>query len=122
MTSLLIVDDNASMRRLIKALVAGLAASIYECTDGTEALELYERFRPDLILMDIEMAQMDGLTATRQIIATHPETKIVMVTKYGNERLREAARQAGACGYVLKENLMELRDVLACTLPQPQQQ
>ena len=120
MTSLLIVDDNASMRRLIKELVVGLTSSIYECADGVQALEIYERLRPDLILMDIEMVQMDGLTATRQIIAAHPETKIVMVTKYGSERLREAARQAGACGYVLKENLLELRDLLACKLPTPQ--
>jgi CheY-like chemotaxis protein len=120
MTSLLIVDDNASMRRLIKALVRGLASVIYECADGAQALEMYERFRPDLILMDIEMVEMDGLTATRQIIAAYPETKIVMVTKHGNERLRAAARQAGACGYVLKENLMELRDLFTCKLPQVQ--
>jgi CheY-like chemotaxis protein len=120
MTSLLIVDDNAAMRRLIKDMVSGLASSIYECTDGVQALDVYERFRPDLIFMDIEMVEMDGLTATRQIIAAHPDTKIVMVTKYGSERLREAARQAGACGYVLKENLMELRDLLTCNLPQVQ--
>ena len=120
MTSLLIVDDNDAMRRLIKALVGGLASVIYECTDGVQALEMYERFHPDLILMDIEMVEMDGLTATQQIIAAYPETKIVMVTKYGNERLREAARQAGACGYVLKENLMDLHDVLASKLPQAQ--
>jgi CheY-like chemotaxis protein len=120
MTSLLIVDDNAAMRRLIKDLIVGLASSIYECADGGQALEIYEQFRPDLILMDIEMAEMDGLTATRQIIAAYPDTKIVMVTKYGSERLRQAARQAGACGYVLKENLMELRDLLACKLPQAQ--
>jgi CheY-like chemotaxis protein len=120
MTSLLIVDDNAAMRRLIKDLIAGLASSIYECSDGVQAFEVYEQVRPDLIFMDIEMAEMDGLTATRQIIAAYPETKIVMVTKYGSERLRQAARQAGACGYVLKENLMELRDLLACHLPQAQ--
>jgi CheY-like chemotaxis protein len=118
MTRLLIVDDSASMRGLMKSMVAGMTTAIHECSDGVEALASYERFHPDLVFMDVEMAEMDGLTATRQIVAAHPEARIVIVTKYGTERLREAARRAGACGFVSKENLMELRELIAGEAPQ----
>ena len=56
---------------------------------------------------------MDGLAATREIIAADPKAKIVIVSRHGDEPLRVAAREAGACGYVLKENLLDLRQLLA---------
>jgi CheY-like chemotaxis protein len=110
--NLLIVEDNRSMRRLIKSIVADMALCIHECEDGTEALDAYEKFHPEWVLMDVEMRQKDGFTATREIIEAHPEAKIVIVTKYSNEGMRKAAKKAGACEYVLKENLMEIRAII----------
>ena len=55
---------------------------------------------------------MDGLTATREIIAAYPEAKVVIVSRHGDEQTREAARAAGACGFVLKENLLALRELI----------
>lgn len=52
---------------------------------------------------------MDGITATRRIVQTFPTARIVIVTHYDDVRLRNAAREAGACGYVLKDNLIEVR-------------
>ena len=112
MKSLLIVEDNAGMRRMIKSLVAGLADAIYEC-DGVDAFNLYEAHHPDWVLMDIEMEPVDGLTATRQIKAAFPDAKVMMITNFGDAQMREAARLAGASEYVTKENLLEVRRILA---------
>ena len=114
---LLIVEDQAEMRRLLKRLLADVAAEISECEDGSEALRSYAATQPDWVLMDIEMKSVDGLTATRQLLAAWPEARVVIVTSHDNEALRAEAQRAGACGYVLKENLLEVRRLLAATDP-----
>jgi two-component system response regulator DegU len=63
--------------------------------------------------MDIGMKKVDGITATRQIIAAHPQAKIMIVTDYGDDDLRRAATDAGASGYVVKEDLLDIVDILA---------
>ena len=110
---ILIVDDNQPMRELIKLTLAGVAEVVGECSDGSEAMITYERLRPDWILMDIDMKSLDGITATRQITAAYPEAKIMIVTDYNDADLRRAARDAGACEYIVKENLLDIGDVLA---------
>lgn len=110
--NILIVDDSAQMRRALRSLVGDLADAVYECADGAEALAAYAAHRPAWVLMDIAMPKVDGLTATREIIAAFPDAQIVMVTNYDNADLRAQARAAGACAYVVKEDLLELRQVL----------
>lgn len=112
MQCLLIVDDSLEMRRLIAALVSDLTETIVECRDGSEALAAYTQHHPDWVLMDIRMPQVDGLAATRQIVAAFGEARVMIVTDYDDPKLREAARQAGACEYVLKEDLRSLRRIL----------
>ena len=65
--------------------------------------------RPDWVLMDIRMKEVDGLAAAQQITTAWPGARVVIVTSYNDASLRDAARQAGACGYVLKDNLLEIR-------------
>src|SRR6266550_7412373 len=96
----LIVEDSQPMRNLIKKMVGDLAEAIYECSDGVEALLAYTQFRPDWVLMDIEMKEMDGITATKQILAAWPQARVCILTHYDDAKLREAARRAGACEYV----------------------
>ena len=108
----LIVEDNPEMRRLLKRLLADLAAEVAECDDGRGALQAYSDCQPDWVLMDIEMKVTDGITATRQIRAVFPEAKVFIVTNHDNPRLRQAARQAGACHYLLKDDLLEVRRLL----------
>jgi DNA-binding NarL/FixJ family response regulator len=109
---LLIVEDNDEMRALLKSVIADLAETIIECCDGDQALTNYRQHRPDFVLMDIRMKRLDGIAATRQITAAFPNAAIVMVTDYDDARLRKAARAAGACGYVVKENILPLRKIL----------
>jgi len=92
MMSLLIVEDNAKMRRMLKSMVADLASPIHECTDGADAFSIFAIEHPDVVLMDIEMKRMDGISATRQIKAAYPEARIIIVTSYDEAELRAAVR------------------------------
>lgn len=109
---LLIVDDNPAVRRMIRRFVADLADEITEIDDGAGALAAYTSFLPDWVLMDIEMKQVSGIAAAAAITAAFPDANILMVTSYGDDILREKAAGAGARGYVLKENLFDLRGLL----------
>lgn len=109
---LLIVDDSIRVRDLIKRLVGGLCAEVYECADGDEGLAAYQKYLPDWVLMDIRMQKLNGIEATRRIVADFPEARVVIVTNFDDDRLRETATAAGACGYVLKEDLTVLRRML----------
>ena len=109
---ILIAEDNAPLRRLMRGLLAPLTTEIFECCDGSEALAAYSMHQPDWVLMDILMKDLDGISATREIIAAYPEARVLIVTNYDDTDMREAARRAGASGYVLKENLLEVKHLL----------
>jgi CheY-like chemotaxis protein len=110
---ILIVEDNAAIRRLIRRTVEHLASEIHECTDGAEALDAYTRYNPDIVFMDIRMPRMDGLAATRLIRKHYPQARIVIVTDYEMDELKSAALEAGAQGYALKDNLCALEDYIS---------
>jgi CheY-like chemotaxis protein len=106
---ILIAEDNEQMRDMIKTIMTDPTHTFFECADGESAVVMYDRLRPDCVLMDVEMKPIDGLTATKRIKHSHPEAKIIIVTNYGDKRTRAAAAQAGADGFVEKENLVSLR-------------
>lgn len=112
MMMLMIVDDNSDIRGLIRSFTEDLATGVVECADGSQALRIYAEHKPDWVLMDIEMPGLDGITATRQIRTAFPDARVLIVTQYDDRESREEASRAGACGYVLKENLFELRRIL----------
>ncbi len=110
--NILIADDNPPVRRIIRSLVARKSDEIYECADGAEALAAYVKYRPDWVLMDIEMRNMDGITATQAIRAVNPQARIIVVTSYDDPALRTEAEEAGAVAYVVKDDLIRLRAVM----------
>ena len=109
----LIVDDSEEVRRMIKAFIVDLIDDFVDCGDGCDALSLYTRHRPDLVLMDIEMKQMDGLTATKQIRTAYPRANVIIVSQWDSPALRTSAARAGASGYINKEDMAPLRALLA---------
>ncbi|WP_413781983.1 response regulator [Anaeroselena agilis] len=100
----LLVDDHAlfleGMRSLLTANGFEVAAT---ARNGAEALMQFEMQRPELVLMDLQMPEMDGIETTRQIKKEYPEAKIVMLTAVEDEDSLLAALKAGAEGYLLKE-------------------
>ena len=78
-------------------------AVIGESANGAEAVQLACEAQPDVVLMDVAMPQLDGVEATRRITAAHPAARIVMLTAHGHQSQVQAALQAGAAGYLLKD-------------------
>ena len=109
---LLIVENNGQMREMIKLFLRDLAKEFAERADGSEALAAFREFAPDWVVMDIGMDKVDGLEATRQIMAAFPLARIVMLTQYDDPELRRAARKAGAQAYLTKSDLLPLRKLL----------
>jgi len=101
----MIVDDNAEMRGLICTLLTGVATEFVEYSDGEEAVAAYDVERPDWTVMDVAMRVMDGLTATRLITSRFPESQILVVTQHNHAKVRECAQEAGARGFLAKEDL-----------------
>ena len=108
----MIVDDNAEIRALIRTVLAGVAGEIVECSDGGQAVAVYGTELPDWAVMDIAMGEMDGLTATRLIKSRFPDSHIMVITHHNNPKLRQSAHEAGAEGFLLKEELTELPSLL----------
>src|SRR5262245_51583150 len=111
-SSVMIVEDEARVRSMIRGIIADLVVSVYECAGGQEAVELYHRLQPDLVLMDLRLKGVDGLSATRAIRDSFADARIVIVTSYDAPDVREAAREAGAMDYVVKDDLSSLRAIV----------
>lgn len=106
---LLIADDNAAMRQWICSVVADLADTIFECSNGAEAVAAYAEQHPDWVLMDLMMPVMDGLQATAKIKAMEPQARIAIVTSHNDARLRNEATKVGADAFIPKDQLFDLR-------------
>lgn len=99
----LIVDDHSLFRDGIGSLLQAAGFEVLGgASNGQEAIEAAVRLRPELILMDVSMPEMDGIEAARQIKAQLPEVKIVMLTVSDDDRVLIDAVKAGASGYLLK--------------------
>lgn len=110
--TILIVEDNPTVRRLIRRATCDIAATVVECEDGADSLEAYITHQPNIVLMDVRMPRMDGLTATRKLLHEYPAAKVIILTDYNDDGLRSAAKEAGACAYALKHNLTELEAII----------
>ena len=105
-TKLLLVDDHDLFREGLKFLLEStdFKAQIFEAVNGVEALSRIPEINPDLILMDIEMPIMNGIEATRKIVAKYPAIKIVALSMYGDECYYSEMIEAGAVGFLLKNS------------------
>jgi CheY-like chemotaxis protein len=108
----LIVDDDPEVRRLLKRLLADVVDDFDECGTGTDAVAAFAGCRPDVVLMDVQLPGLDGISATHEIVALQPTAVVVVVSNHDGAALRRRAQEAGAAAYVLKDNLMELKQLL----------
>lgn len=106
MISVLVAEDHTVMRGgLVELLsVADDLEVVGTAVDGAEAIELAEELRPDVVLMDISMPDVDGIRATGSILEARSETRVVMLTAFSDRDRVVAALDAGAIGYLLKDS------------------
>lgn len=100
---ILVADDHALFRDSLKSLLEARGHTVVaEARNGREAIEMTRRFKPDLVLMDLTMPEVDGLTATRLLCAELPEVKVVVLTASDDDSNLFEAVKSGAQGYLLK--------------------
>jgi NarL family two-component system response regulator LiaR len=102
----LIVDDHAIVRDGISSLLSTLPEIevVGEAPDGVQAVSLFKRLQPDIVLMDLVMPQMDGIQAIEEIMLINPEARILVLTSFATDDKVFPAIKAGACGYLLKDS------------------
>ena len=103
MPTVLIVDDALFMRVAVGNMFKEWDFEVVgEASNGREAVELYEKYKPDLVTMDITMPVMSGLDAVKEIIPAHPDANIIMMTALGQQRIIVDAIEAGAKDFITK--------------------
>ncbi len=99
----LIVDDALLIRQMLRTILSRASYEIVgEAADGGEAVARYEQLRPDVVLLDIMMPEVDGVTALRQIIARHPEARVIMCSALDQKSIISEALEAGARDFIIK--------------------
>lgn len=100
---LLIVDDSSTVRRSIERhIFSERVTEIYQAANGREAMELFERYRPEFVTMDLTMPEMDGLTCITRMMALKPDTRLMVISALGDAETAIEAVERGANEYVVK--------------------
>ena len=119
LTTIVIADDHPLIRAGMASLLqsAGSFALLGQASDGEQAAELYQRLRPEVLLMDMSMPGCDGIEATQRIRRQHPQARIIILSAHEGDEVVHRAMRAGASGYLLKSApFAELLDCIACVL------
>ncbi len=103
MRKVLIADDAAFMRTMLKDILTRGGYEISaEASTGNEAVDIYQKLKPDIVTMDITMPKMDGLTALKKIMAIDPKAKVIMCSAMGQQSIVIESIQAGAKDFIVK--------------------
>ena len=102
--NIMVVDDHAVVRAGLRAVIQSdpTLKIVAEATGGLEALSLIEKARPDVIVLDLSMPDMDGIMVTKELHARHPEIRILILTVHEDEAMLREVMRSGASGYILK--------------------
>jgi DNA-binding NarL/FixJ family response regulator len=105
----ILADDHKILRQGLRSLIDGLPNMevIGEAGDGREALQVATTTRPDVVIMDVNMPDLNGIEATRQLRVFLPEVKVIGLSMYSDRRFVAGMLSAGACGYLLKSAAFE---------------
>ena len=102
MAKIMVVDDAAFMRMRCKKMLTQSGYEVTEAATGAQAVDMYREEHPDMVLMDITMPDMDGMTALKEILKIDPNAKVAMVTAMGQQSMVMEALKAGARDFVVK--------------------
>lgn len=105
MIGVLLVDDQAMIRAGLRMVLESEPdiAVVAEASNGAEAVQVGKRERPDVVLMDVRMPEMDGIEATRRLLEAAPDTRVIVVTTFDIDDYVYGALRAGASGFLLKD-------------------
>lgn len=120
-TSVVIVDDNDMMRGILRGILRGETYEVIgEARNGTIAVDMAGRLKPDIVCLDVMMPEKDGLAALAEIKAAQPEIRIVMITGNADPETVQASIQHSACGFIVKPfNAARVLDTLDKATGQP---
>lgn len=105
---ILLADDEAHIRKFMGLVLRQLGSpTIIEAVNGAQAVELYQSERPDLVLLDVNMPEVDGLQALEQIHALDPDCAVIMLTSLTTRNIIERAAELGAVNYIRKDTPKE---------------
>lgn len=116
---IIIVDDHLIFRQGLRSLITstGIAEVIAEASNGLEFMALLDEHKPALVLMDIDMPYMDGITATAQALAKFPDLKVIAFTMFGDEEYYSRMVESGVRGFILKSSgINELEQAIATVI------
>lgn len=121
MLRVLLVDDQELFRDIARSMFSSSDdfEVIAEAEDGIDAVNVYPELSPDLVLMDVQMARMNGLEATREILRGDPNARVVITSMRSEPEYQRLALDMGAVGFIPKRDLSvgSLRDILAGAIP-----
>lgn len=104
--NIIIVDDDYLVVNSLKTIIGTQGIEVLDVGyNGLEAIELFEKYRPDLVLMDIRMEKLNGIDATKEILKIDPNAKILLITTFQDDEYISAALSLGCKGYILKQNI-----------------
>jgi DNA-binding NarL/FixJ family response regulator len=106
---ILLADDQKLIRDILRALIenqTGMSV-VGQAENGRTALELTGQLKPDVVIMDIHMPDLNGIDATRRIVAEFPDTKVIALSMHSDKQFVDAMLKAGASGYLLKDRSFE---------------
>ena len=118
MVRILVADDNPAVRRYLRGLLEQQADWLVcdEASNGQEAVERFRQAKPDLIVLDFQMPEMNGLDAARHIVSISPKTPILMVTIHLSKQLSDEARKVGIRGTCAKTDISSVVDAVGALL------
>lgn len=106
--TILIVDDEAHIRKYVTLILKSLGVtSVVEASNGEEAVATFERIQPDMVLLDVNMPQIDGIETLQRLKSVDPDCIVVMLTSLANRATVEQALQLGAANYIRKDTPRE---------------
>ncbi len=112
--NIIIIDDDELVTSALKTILeaSGTLKVLASGTDGTDAIKLYEKYRPDILLTDIQMQGISGLEATETILKKYPDAKILLLTTFLDDEYIIQALRLGAKGYILKHDYKSILPAL----------